>query len=429
MARRTYFVILINLILAVPLAGCGGDDPTEPTPVPCSYTLSPTSRTIGSDGGTGVVTVTTRSDCEWTAASGAPWVSISGGSSGKGPGSVSYTVAPNAETSPRTGTISIADLTFNIVEEGRVAPTCTFEVSPQQQTFTAAGGNGTITVVTPPACSWTATTSTGWITIASGAAGNGNGTVSYTVADHSATTARTGSLTVAGVQVTVSQAAAEPKPPPVDCQYSVDPVELKPCMSVPYELTSSVTTQQGCTWTATTETPWISITAGNSGNTSGTVKFRVTDNWDPPRQGIVMVRWPTPTLGQNVRVLQAGCFYGVSREIFDIGPGATALSFDVLQESSEPDTCASALQDACVWSAIADVSWITITTPMPHRGDDRVFFTVAPNMAGIARAGTITVRDKVVRINQAGLESWTGLYSVSTFLSPNFSIRYRIWSR
>jgi BACON domain-containing protein/all-beta uncharacterized protein len=426
MARRTYFVILINLILAIPLAGCGGDDPTEPTPVPCSYTLSPTSRTIGSDGGTGVVTVTTRADCEWSAASGAPWVSISGGSTGKGPGSVSYAVAPNAETSPRTGTISIADLTFSIVEEGRVAP-CTYEVTPRQQDFTADGGNGTVNVTAAPACPWTATTSAGWITIASGATGQGNGTVSYTVANHSATVTRTGSITVAGVEVTVAQAGLEPQPP-VDCQYSVSPVELTPCMSLPSELTVSVVTQQGCTWNATADSQWITITAGNSGNTSGSVRFRVTDNWDAPRTGIVMVRWPTPTAGQNVRVLQAGCHYAVSYTVFDIVAAGGANSFDVFQQS-EPYTCGGALQNACLWTAVSDVPWIVVTSSMPRQGDDRVLFSVAPNTSGAARAGTIRVRDRVVRINQAGLDSWAGLYSVSTFFSPNFSIRYRIWSR
>jgi len=424
---RALLAVLVSSLILVPLAGCGGNDPTEPTPVPCSYTLSPTNRTISSEGGTGVVTVTTRADCEWTAASNAQWISITGAAAAKGPGSVTYSVAPNPEESNRTGTIAIAGLSFSIVEEGR-AP-CTFDVTPQQQSFVAGGGNGTVTVATASSCSWTAATTTAWLTIVSGATGQGNGSVSYTVAPHTTTTARSGSLTVAGVPVTIAQAAAEPEPPPpLDCQYSVSPVELTPCMSVPNELTFSVATQQGCTWSATADSPWINVTGGSSGNASGSVRFRVTDNWDPPRQGLVMVRWPTPTLGQNVRVLQAGCHYAVTRNVFDVGPAASAQSFDVLQES-DPNTCGSALQNACVWTAVADVSWITITTSMPHQGDDRVFFTIAPNTGGTPRTGTITVRDKVIRVNQGALDSWAGVYSVSTLLSPNFSIRYRIWSR
>jgi hypothetical protein len=51
---------------------------------------------------------------------------------------------------------------------------------------------------------------------------------------------------------------------------------------------------------------------------------------------------------------------------------------------------------------VADVSWVTITTPMPTAGDNRVSFTVAPNTTGASRTGTIRVRDKTVVVTQAG---------------------------
>jgi hypothetical protein len=35
-------------------------------------------------------------------------------------------------------------------------------------------------------------------------------------------------------------------------------------------------------------------------------------------------------------------------------------------------------------------------------GDDPVSFTVAPNATGTPRSGTITVRDKVVQVDQGG---------------------------
>jgi hypothetical protein len=124
-----------------------------------------------------------------------------------------------------------------------------------------------------------------------------------------------------------------------------------------------------------------------------------SSNYDAPREGIAMVRWPTPTAGQNVRVSQAGCRYSVSKSVIAFAAAGGAGGFDVLQES-EPNSCGGALQDACVWSAIADVPWITITTTMPRSGDSPVAFTVAAN-SGAARSGTITIRDKTVRIDQA----------------------------
>jgi hypothetical protein len=114
-----------------------------------------------------------------------------------------------------------------------------------------------------------------------------------------------------------------------------------------------------------------------------------------------MIRWPTPTAGQNVRVSQAGCRYGVSRSSFAFVAAGGSGTFDVLQQS-DPTECGGALQDRCVWTALSNASWIVVTTPMPRSGDNPVAFTVAPNTGASPRTGTITVRDRVVTITQNG---------------------------
>ena len=56
----------------------------------CSYTLSPGSRSIGAEGGTGTITVNTGSGCPWAVTNMPAWISVSG--SGPSSGSVTYTV-------------------------------------------------------------------------------------------------------------------------------------------------------------------------------------------------------------------------------------------------------------------------------------------------------------------------------------------------
>jgi hypothetical protein len=51
---------------------------------------------------------------------------------------------------------------------------------------------------------------------------------------------------------------------------------------------------------------------------------------------------------------------------------------------------------------VSDVSWITVTSGMPRAGDNPVASTVAANDSTDARVGRITVRDKIVVINQSG---------------------------
>jgi hypothetical protein len=64
-------------------------------------------------------------------------------------------------------------------------PTCTFSISPARQSFSNAGGPGSVAVSAPAGCAWSATEAETWITITGGASGNGNGTVEYSVAPYS----------------------------------------------------------------------------------------------------------------------------------------------------------------------------------------------------------------------------------------------------
>jgi hypothetical protein len=91
-------------------------------------------------------------------------------------------------------------------------PTSCATVSPLNQAFFSPGNTGSVTVTknlsaTAP-CDWQAMSNSSFITIDSGATGNGNGTVNFTVAPNTTGAARVGTLTVAGRNVTITQDAA-----------------------------------------------------------------------------------------------------------------------------------------------------------------------------------------------------------------------------
>lgn len=97
----------------VPLYGVGTDMEI------CSYSISPESKIFGYYGGTGSVSVTASlSGCDWTALSNDNWITITSGSNGIGNGTVSYSVSSNASMDSRTGTMTIAELTFTITQSG-----------------------------------------------------------------------------------------------------------------------------------------------------------------------------------------------------------------------------------------------------------------------------------------------------------------------
>jgi hypothetical protein len=93
-----------------------------------------------------------------------------------------------------------------------VPSACTYSISPASASFTASGGTGSVTVTTQSGCSWTASSAASWMSITSGASGTGSGTVNYSVAANTKTSAQTAASTIAGLAFTVTQSAAAQAP-------------------------------------------------------------------------------------------------------------------------------------------------------------------------------------------------------------------------
>jgi hypothetical protein len=174
----------------------------------CTYSISPSSQSFSAASGTGSVSVmASGTSCTWQASSGVSWVTITGGSSGTGNGTVGYSVAANSSTSSRSGTLTIAGQTFTVTQSG--AASCSFSISPTSRSHTAAASTGTVSVAASAGgCSWTASSGVSWATITGGSSGTGNGTVTYSVAANSGTSSRSGGLTIAGQGFTITQSGS-----------------------------------------------------------------------------------------------------------------------------------------------------------------------------------------------------------------------------
>jgi hypothetical protein len=90
-------------------------------------------------------------------------------------------------------------------------PTCTYTVSAANPaSFGASGGSGTVAITTQPGCFWTAVSNSPFISVTSAASGTGDGSVTFAVAATSSESSRTGTLTVGGELVTITQAGTSP---------------------------------------------------------------------------------------------------------------------------------------------------------------------------------------------------------------------------
>jgi hypothetical protein len=171
----------------------------------CTFSISPTAQTVPSHGGPGSVAVSTSPGCTWTAAAASvPWVRITAGQAGTGPGTVSFTVDGTPSSQPRSTTLSIAGQVFAITQDG--AP-CLYVLSPSAVGLEAVGGSGAFEVNTPEGCTWTAGSNDAWLRVTAGSSGSGDGTVSFSV-DANPGPPRTGTIVAGGRLFTVSQAGA-----------------------------------------------------------------------------------------------------------------------------------------------------------------------------------------------------------------------------
>lgn len=82
------------------------------------------------------------------------------------------------------------------------------------------------------------------------------------------------------------------------CSYSLSPASPRPIGAPAVSLTLTVTTQAGCSWTASSNSAWITVISGASGTATGTVAFNVDANNGSARSGSLTVA------GQNYVINQ-----------------------------------------------------------------------------------------------------------------------------
>ena len=174
------------------------------TPSTCSYALTAPGASVGAAAGAATVGVTAGTGCAWTATSNASWLTITAGASGTGNGTVSYAYTANPSTAQQSGSLTIAGQTFTVTQAGA---TGAFSLTPPSASLSAAGGAETVSLTaTPSNAPWTIGTPPAWITITSPTSGTGSAVISYTAAANTSTSPRSGSVTIAGLAFSITQA-------------------------------------------------------------------------------------------------------------------------------------------------------------------------------------------------------------------------------
>jgi hypothetical protein len=346
---------LLVVALAVAVAGCTSTSLSTPdqTVNKCQVTLTAPQAMIAGAGGGGTVAVASAAECAWTATTDATWITDLTPKSGQGAGSVQFNVAANPARATREADINVNGTLARIRQD---VGACTFTVTPPSITVPSTGGPGSFTVTTSAGCAWTVSSQIPWITITSAANNDGSGTVTFNAAANPTGTTRTGSLTIAGQTVTVTQTT-------VACGYSINP----PSFSVGNSggtTSVAVSTTQACSWTAVSNAPWITVTSAASGTGSGTVGLTVAANTGGTRSGTVLIAGQTFTVNQSADA----CAFTVAPLNQSLGEtGGAAAPISVTTASH------------CAWTAASNDAWLTIASGASGTGNGSVQVNVGAN--------------------------------------------------
>jgi hypothetical protein len=260
---------------------------TQAAAAACEFDVSPQSESFEAGGGEATIQVRAGSACSWSASSSVPWITVDTASR-SGNAAARYVVAANTGAA-RTGTLRVAGVTVTVNQAAAPTQSCQFDVSPHSESFPASGGSESVRVRTGSTCNWTASSSVSWIGVSTGNS-TGDGDVRYTVAANTGA-ARTGSLRVAGVTVTVTQAA------PPACQYDVSPTS-ETFSSNGGDGRIRIRADHDCAWSAVPSASWITLREG-SGSGNGNVQYSVAANTGAARSGTLTVAGTVVTITQE----------------------------------------------------------------------------------------------------------------------------------
>ena len=128
-------------VTATDANGCTGNQ-SYTLVINCSFSIVPGSHNYIAAGENGSVGVTAGSNCNWTAQSNVPWITLVN-SGGTGNGSVNFIVEANPGAQ-RTGTVTIAGQTFTASQDAFGCPTVTVSPATLSNGFVGAAYNQTL---------------------------------------------------------------------------------------------------------------------------------------------------------------------------------------------------------------------------------------------------------------------------------------------
>jgi len=249
------------------------------------------------------------------------------------------------------------------VNQGIIEPALT----PNQMQVAVEGGTEVVSLTMGPGVAWAAESNVDWLTIPSGASGSGSVSISVNVAANPRAESRVGTITVAGLTLTVRQEPLwsevendTPLPPAEDGGYGI----------------ITVTTEGNAAWKAVSDASWLTIIDDGDHYGTDSIMWAADPYTDTTRSRTGTIK----VADHFVHITQRG--YELSVE----PRGKTASS-----SGETGQIYVNADSEVDIWDVIATEPWITITSGATGAGSKTVTYTLSDNTSGATRTGSILI--------------------------------------
>src|SRR5262249_14917511 len=145
----------------------------------------------------------------------------------------------------------------------------------------------------------------------------------------------------------------------------------------------AVTAASACSWTATTNSAWLTVTGASSGTGNGAVTIGIAANSAAARTGTVTIAGQTFTVVQEAAPV---CNVSLSPPSQDVTESAQTISIGVAS--------------SCTWTTVSQNSWLTVTGGASGTGSGTVTVAVSAN-GGAARNGSVAIGNQLFGVSQA----------------------------
>lgn len=345
-------------------------------PVPCTFSLSPTSRVHSAVSEFNIVNVAAPEGCDWTIDNRNDWILIKLTTNGTGSGIARYTVFANDRPVARSGIITIAGQPFTVEQ---LPAACNFTLLQTSRYIGAEGATGIVQFATLDECPWVASNTNAWVEMAAITNGIGGGTLGWAVGPNFSSSERTGYITVAGQAYRITQY-------PTRCSSSISP-SSRAISSGSNTGNVNVSVSSACSnvqWRVYNPNSWITVHSGLTGNRNGTVRYSVQPYQDfGTRTGYLHIA------DRRFTITQTGiaCTYALT-------PTSRSHTY-----AAETNTITFTVSGLCGWSASSSASWLVLMSAGSGNGSATLQYRTLIN-TGAARTATITAQGRTFTVSQ-----------------------------